>query len=176
MVTATHSHLFWLFSGVWWCLETFSWSPDETVCILWMEIQREYITNTLSKIMIVECICAGLRPLAWSLSSWLAVFFHSSILSWSGITRPSIKALQRQRKWWDSEVWGRRPAEIINFNDTNAWDKYLLFLIVRVWVWSIYSITYFTVNLGNVHNSFFFFFSHISGEHYLNQKVLQTII
>lgn len=32
-------------------------------------------------------------PLAWSLSSWLAVFFHSSIRSCSGVTMPSIRAL-----------------------------------------------------------------------------------
>jgi len=54
-------------------------------------------------------------PLAWSLSSWLAVFFHSSIRSCSGVTMPSIRALgdegaqdgdhRRLRGMWKGNVW-----------------------------------------------------------------------
>lgn len=43
-------------------------------------------------------------PFAWSLSSWLAVFFQSSSLSCRGLIRLSMRALQPQRK---EEVRGR---------------------------------------------------------------------
>lgn len=45
----------------------------------------------------LRCVCVCV-PLAWSLSSWVAVFFQSSILSWRGVTRLSIKALWERLK------------------------------------------------------------------------------
>lgn len=100
------SHLFVLFSGVLWYLATSFWFPGETACILWTaskkrkerkagQFQSKYRVLTNKDL---QFVFPGCSPLAWSLSSWLAVFFHSSIRSWSGVTRPSIRALQRTRE------------------------------------------------------------------------------
>lgn len=55
-----------------------------------------FLSNIQRSQTCIYSVFPGCWPLAWSLSSWLAVFFHSSILSWSGVTRPSMRALQRE--------------------------------------------------------------------------------
>lgn len=98
-------HLFLLSSGVLWYLATSFWFPDETACILWREKKpnmRQFSSNTQSYNYWRRVFPAH-WPLAWSLSSWLAVFFHSSILSWSGVTRPSIRALHGREERQESE-------------------------------------------------------------------------
>lgn len=87
------THLSWPSSAVWWCLMTSSW------CLLWpsyiLKNKNKNKTSAWEKCVSVP-VCAlhvGL-PLAWSLSSWLATFFHSSILSSSGVIRLSERALK----------------------------------------------------------------------------------
>lgn len=96
-------HLFLLFSEALWYLTTSFWSPGETACILWRTSQKQrcisfYPIYTMLTYWYLKLVFFRCSPLAWSLSSWLAVFFHSSILSWSGVTKPSMRTLETRRE------------------------------------------------------------------------------
>lgn len=120
------SHLFWLSSAIWWYPKTSFWFPDEIVYIL-QGAKPKHISDSVQNTLLFwgfVLVFHTRSPLAWSLSSWLAVFFHSSIRSWSGVTRPSIRALKqhRDKTWWH---WAREPKNqkqitIIYFHITDT--------------------------------------------------------
>lgn len=95
------SYLFSPSSAVWWCLKTFSWGLLWPFCTLIKKEPRTREHCMSKKPSTHVCVCGGGAagvPLAWSLSSWLATFFHSSIFNSRGVMRLSERELW-QRMW-----------------------------------------------------------------------------